>query len=165
MAAWTALQFYLDAATPYANGLPWASFVRATAPAASGSALFLSLVLWAHPLALPALQADLKRILTRALLVAIPGYALAAGISLAVAYALLRVLASAGFAPLLPRDFLVGAVAALVDAALCVFLASRFLARLRAARLSLPTTLVIVLTATVPLRAMIGLILASWLPA
>jgi hypothetical protein len=161
MAAWTALQFHLDGTTFSATGLPWYSFARATPPAATGSALLLALVLWAQPLTAAALQADLKRMLTRALLVTIPGYVVAAVVSLAIGYAFLH---AYGLRRLGVMDFVVGAAGALLDGALCVFLAWRFLARLRGARLSLPAKLAVVLTVTVPLRAMCGLIFASWLP-
>ena len=48
------------------------SVVRMAAPAASGSALLLALVLWSHPLSALELRADLPKILRRALAVSLP---------------------------------------------------------------------------------------------
>jgi ABC-type transporter Mla maintaining outer membrane lipid asymmetry permease subunit MlaE len=167
--SWLGLQKFGGA--EYAPRVVFLSAVRSLGPGASGTALLLALVLWAYRLAPPALTADLPRISRRALLIAIPGYALATALVLGaglLACALLGVPLRASFASALdvlhPLDFLVGASSACVEALLIVALAWRFLRPLMTARLSLPARLVIVLTATVPLRAMLGLIVSSFLP-
>jgi hypothetical protein len=143
--------------------------VRSLAPAASGSALLLALVLWAHPLPPGQLQLDLRRILVRALVVSGPGYlvgvivAVAGGFAVASSFGLPWATLQPGFGAVGPADFGVGLLATLVDAALIVFLAWRYLDRLQAARMSLPAKLIVVVTVTVGLRATVALILSSLL--
>ena len=60
------------------------------------------------------------------------------------------------------RDLATGVLGALLDAALIVFLAWRYLARLQG-RMSLPAKLIAVVTVTVGLRATVGLVLSTLL--
>lgn len=145
--------------------------VRSLAPAASGSALLLALVLWAHPLPPGALQLDLRRVLTRALILSGPGYlvggivAVAAGFAVASSFGLPWATLQLGFGAVGPADFAVGLLATLVDAALIVFLAWRYLHRLQAARMSLPAKLIVVVTFSVGLRVTVALLLSALLSA
>jgi hypothetical protein len=147
------------------------SVVRSLAPAASGSALLLALVLWAHPLLPSQLQADLRRILTRALVVSGPGYliggvvAIAAGFAVASGFGQPWATLKHGFSVVGAADFGVGLLATLVDAALIVFLAWRYLARLQAGRMSLPAKLIVVVTFSVGLRVTVALLLSILLSA
>ena len=147
------------------------SVVRSSASAVSGSALLLALVLWAHPLTPAQLQADLRRILTRGLLVSGPGYAVGGGIAIAAGLALARALGQPwtslvrGLGVVRPADFAVGLLATLVDAALIGVLAWRYLARLQAAGMSLPAKLIVVLTFSVGLRVTVALLLSILLSA
>lgn len=147
------------------------SVVRSLAPAASGSALLLALVLWAHPLLPNQLQADLRRILTRALVVSGPGYvigglvAIAAGFAVASGFGQPWAKLKHGFSVVGAADFGVGLLATLVDAALIVFLAWRYLARLQAGRMSLPAKLIVVVTFSVGLRVTVALLLSILLSA
>ena len=142
------------------------SVVRSLAPAASGSALLLALVLWAHPLTASQLQADLRRILTRALVVSAPGYAVggivavAAGFAVASGFGQPWANLKRGFGVVGAADFGVGLLATLVDAALIVFLAWRYLARLQAGRMSLPAKLIVVVTFSVGLRVTVALLVS-----
>jgi ABC-type transporter Mla maintaining outer membrane lipid asymmetry permease subunit MlaE len=167
--SWLGLQKF--GGVEYAPRVVFLSAVRSLGPGASGTALLLAFVLWAHRVAPPALAAELPRISRRALLIAIPGYALGTALVLSsglLACALLgvplRVSLASARGVLHPLDFLAGAASACVEALLIVALAWRFLRPLMTARLSLPAKLVIVLTATVPLRAMLGLVVSSFLP-
>jgi hypothetical protein len=145
--------------------------VRSLAPAASGSALLLALVLWAHPLPPGELQLDLRRILMRALVVSGPGYlvggvvAVAAGFAVASGFGLPWATLQLGFGAVGPADFGVGLLATLVDAALIVFLAWRYLARLQAGRMSLPAKLIVVVTFSVGLRVTVALLVSILLSA
>ena len=145
--------------------------VRSLAPAASGSALLLALVLWAHPLPPGELQLDLRRILMRALVVSGPGYlvggivAVAAGFAVASSFGLPWATLQLGFGAVGPADFGVGLLATLVDAALIVFLAWRYLARLQAGRMSLPAKLIVVVTFSVGLRVTVALLFSILLSA
>src|SRR6187402_2514436 len=93
--------------------------VRSLAPAASGSALLLALVLWAHPLRSGELQLDLRRILVRALVVSGPGYlvgvivAVAAGFAVASGFGLPWATLQLGFGAVGPADVGVGLLATL----------------------------------------------------
>jgi hypothetical protein len=142
------------------------SVVRSLAPAASGSALLLALVLWAHPLLPSQLQADLRRILTRAFVVSGPGYviggvvAIAAGFAVASGFGQPWAKLKHGFSVVGAADFGVGLLATLVDAALIVFLAWRYLARLQAGRMSLPAKLIVVVTFSVGLRVTVALLVS-----
>jgi hypothetical protein len=165
LGAFTVGQFLLEqlvAPAGVAASFPLArSALRSLGVAASGSALLLSLVLWAHPLPPPRLQQDLRKILTRGLLVTLPGFVVAALVAAAVgALVALASGRAASFAFTL-TDVLAGALLAVIDAGLIVFLSARFLPRLSSARLSLPGKLVIVLTASVALRAVFGLLAGS----
>lgn len=159
--AWTCLQYLLEPRVGLQAPL-LSSLLCASAPAASGTALLLALVLSAQPLSLRAESRELLRIARPALLVTVPGYLLAALVATLAAW----VVATAwgfGFPLVGVRSSLLahGALAALLDATLIVLLAWRFLARLQASRLSLPARLIIVLTVTVPLRATVALIFAN----
>jgi hypothetical protein len=147
------------------------SVVRSLAPAANGSALLLALVLWAHPLSPGQLQADLRRILTRALVVSGPGYvvggvvAVAAGFAVASGFGQPWAKLKHGFGVAGPADFGFGLLATLLDAALIVFLAWRYLARLQAGRMSLPAKLIVVVTFSVGLRVTLALLVSILLSA
>lgn len=172
----TALQFLLSVGAKfglgdYASRVLVLSVVRSSASAVTGSALLLALVLWAHPLTVAQLHADLRRILTRGLLVSGPGYAVGGGVAIAAGFAvasgfgqpwanLVRGLRVVG-----PADFAVGLLATLVDAALITFLAWRYLARLQAGRMSLPAKLIVVVTFSVGLRVTVALLLSILLSA
>ncbi len=166
MGAWTSFQFMLDPRGGLQAPLV-PSLLRATAPAASGTALLLALVWWASPLPARRVQADLRLICGRAALASLAGYplavivALVSGLGLAAGFGAQPYAALRGLVPL---DLAVGAVGAALDTALSLLLAWRFLARLQGSRLSLPAKLVVVLTVTVPLRASVALIFASLLP-
>ncbi|MDF3066348.1 MAG: hypothetical protein K0R38_1949 [Polyangiaceae bacterium] len=162
MGAWTSLQAALDLDAAQKSHLLWGTLARATAPAASGSALLLAFVVWAHPLAPGLLSADLPRTTRRAAAVALPGYLLSVGVSL-LAGALLvsAVRGGAGHFTLPLRELAVGAGFAALDGALILALAWRFLPRLSRSRLSLPGTLSLVVAVTVPLRVTVALVAAS----
>jgi hypothetical protein len=146
--------------------------VNSLAPGATGSALLLAFVLWGHSLPIPQLQADLPRLLKRAMLVALPGYLAAAlvlsGVALVVSHFAFGVpwrAWSSAFATITRGDWSGGAFSALVDAGLIVVLAWRYLARLQASVPSLPKKLVIVWTVSTGLRMTVGLLGSLLLPA
>lgn len=148
------------------------STVTTLAPGVAGSALLVAFVVWAHPFSVPALQAELPRHLKRGLLVSLPGYfaavVTAAGAGLGVAMLAFGVPWAAcrdALGVLLPRDWLFGALGALVDAGLIVFLASRYLARLQAGRSSLPMKLVLAWTFGTGLRMSVGLLFSMLMPS
>ncbi|RYZ05085.1 MAG: hypothetical protein EOO73_20990 [Myxococcales bacterium] len=157
MGLWTSLQALLDPSAAQKGHLVWGTLVRATAPAASGSAVLLALLLWAHPLRPAALQQDLPRILRRAALVALPGYLVAAGVALLAGLTL----GDRETFALAPADFALGGAFAAVDSALLVALSWRFLPRLSHWPLSLPAKLSLALAVTVPLRATVALLAAN----
>jgi hypothetical protein len=160
---WTSLQFMLEPRLGLHTPL-LSSLLRASSPAASGTALLLALVLWAQPLSPSALRGELPRVLERAVLVTVPGYLASALLATAAAWAVARAFGFGFTLAGLRLSWLAfGAGAALLDTALAVFLAWRFLARLRAGRMSLPAQLILVLTVTVPLRATVALIFANLL--
>jgi hypothetical protein len=171
LGAGLALQFMLGLTKfgggEYLSRVLLLSAVRSAAAAVSGSALLLALVLWAHPLSLAEIRSDLRRILVRGLVVSLPGYAAAVGLALGAEFAVAAgfgqpwVVFKVGFDILGWKDVGVGVVATLLDAALIVFLAWRYLERLQAARLSLPAKLIVVVTFSVALRATVGLVLSS----
>ncbi len=161
MGAWTSLQLALEASASEHSAPLWSSLVRSTAPAASGSALLLALVLWAHSLRPAVVEAERARIFKRAAAIALPGYLVSAGVALLCGLAILGGALGAHISGITLRDFGAGGLSAAVDSALILALAWRFLARLQAARSSLPAKLIVVLTVTVPLRATIGLAFAS----
>ena len=171
IAAGTSLPYFLDQVSYGREPLLLFRVLRSTAPMASGTALLLALTLWAHPLSQAALQADLKRILRRAAMVAGPGYLLASAVALAACFGMSVLILGqswAGFRGWLAvvgwQDLAVGAAATLLDTALIAFLTWRYAPKLRAARLSLPVTLIVVLTVTVPLRATVALIFSTFAP-
>lgn len=162
MGAWTSLQLALDPTNPAGGQVLGPSLAGATAPAASGSALLLALVLWAHPLRPAALEAELLRTCKRAALVALPGYLLAFAVCAAIGLGLLAArLGAARISGPSPADFALGALAAALDSGLGLALAWRFLRRLQATKLSLAGKLIVVLTVTVPLRATLALALGA----
>lgn len=145
--------------------------VRSLAAAASGSALLVALVAWAHPLPLPELQPQLPRILQRGMLIAAPGYAVAValmiGCGLVLSHWVFQVpwsYAPRAIAIALPRDWLAGVLSALADSALIVLLAWRYLPRLQAGRSSLAMKLVIAWTFGTGLRMTVGLVVSMFLP-
>lgn len=145
------------------------SLLRSVAPAANGSAVLLALVLWAHPLPPATVQGELPAILKRVGFVCLPGFMLAALLSWAASWGLgvswLGLQAHALSAAELDRAHVGFAlIATLVDAAVVAFAAWRGLARLQAARFSLPAKLVLALTALIPLRVVVGFVLESVLP-
>jgi hypothetical protein len=142
--------------------------MRSSAPAASGSALLLALVLWAHPLSVSKLQADRRRILWRALAASLPAYLLAAAVAiLAGLVALLGIFGQStsvigfGLGIVTGWDFWYGVQHVAVDTLLIVFLAHRYLVRLQAGRMGLPQKLIAVVAVTVGLRATAALILSA----
>lgn len=144
--------------------------VRSTAPAASGSALLLALVLWSHPLSMPELQEQRRRILWRACALALPGFLVAASVAIACGLLVLlvgfgqpRSIVRSGLGSLDGWDLGNGARATVLDTILIVFLAYRYLVRLHAGGMSLPQKLIVVVTVTVGLRASVGLVFASLL--
>lgn len=148
------------------------STLRSLAPAVTGSALLVAFVVWAHRLRPAQLQADLPGLLKRALLVSLPGYlvavATAIGAGLLVCGLGLGVsgqTATLALAYVTPSDAVVGALSALCDAGLVVFLAWRYLARLEAGGASLPMKLVLAWTFGTGLRMTVGLLVALLLPA
>jgi hypothetical protein len=145
------------------------SLLHSVAPASSGSALMIALVLWVHPLTSPATERELLRILKRAALVSIPGFVVAALVSWLVSRALgpsLLDIPAPAFSAQALRAWNVGfgALATLADAALVLFAAWRFLPRVQAMRLSLPGKLALSWTVLFPLRAFVGLVLQENLP-
>lgn len=143
--------------------------LHSVAPASSGSALMIALVLWVHPLTLPAMERELLRILKRAALVSIPGFVVAALVSWLVSRALgpsLLDIPATAFSAQALRAWNIGfgALATLADAALVLFAAWRFLPRVQAMRLSLPGKLALSWTVLFPLRAFVGLVLQENLP-
>jgi len=146
--------------------------LRSLAPGVSGSALLVTLVIWAHPLPAPQVRAELPRFLKLALLISVPGYLGAAVVILAtgwlVSAAVLGVSGSmlrAAWHAVSPLDWGVGLLGTLVDAGLIAFLAWRYLARLQAGRSSLPMKLVLAWTFGTGLRMTAGLLLSLLLPA
>lgn len=161
MGLWTSLQASLDPRAAQQGHLLWSSLVRATAPAASGSALLLALVLWAHPLPSAQLRQELPRTLKRAALVALPGYLVAVGVVLlaGLSFGARRSLLVSG------ADVALGGAFAALDGALLLGLGWRFLPRSSLTRLSLPAKLSLALAVTVPLRASVALLAANVLEA
>jgi ABC-type transporter Mla maintaining outer membrane lipid asymmetry permease subunit MlaE len=148
------------------------STVRSLAPAVTGSALLVAFVVWAHRLRPAQLQAELPRLLKRALLVSLPGYlvasAIAIGAGLLVCWLGLGVSAQTArlaLSHVTPSDWAVGALSTLCDAGLIVFLAWRYLARLQADGASLPMKLVLAWTFGSGLRMTLGLLVSLLLPA
>jgi hypothetical protein len=171
----TTLQFMLAVGErfggrEYAAHVLLMSAVRSLAPAAVGSALLLALVLWARALTSQQLLADLRRILVRGLLAAVPGYVLAAvvavvtGAALALAFGQPLAIFRNGMSVLNVVDLGVGVVNTAFDAALVVALAWRYLPKLQLLRASLPAKLALVLTVTAPLRVTLALVVASFWP-
>jgi hypothetical protein len=151
------------------QGYMLVSLLHSVAPASSGSALMIALVLWVHPLTSPATERELLRILKRAALVSIPGFVVAALVSWLVSRALgpsLLDIPAPAFSAQALRAWNVGfgALATLADAALVLFAAWRFLPRVQAMRLSLPGKLALSWTVLFPLRAFVGLVLQENLP-
>jgi hypothetical protein len=147
------------------------SAVRSLAAAVTGSALLLAFVVWGHPLAVPQLHVELPRVLKRAMLVALPGYAVAAAIVVSVGLLVANLAFSVpwsfvrpALALVLLRDWAAGAISALADSGLIVFLAWRYLPRLQAGAASLPIKLVIAWTFGTGLRMTVGLLVSMFLP-
>ena len=143
------------------------SAARSLAPGVAGSALLVAFVVWAHPLSLEQLRAELPRLLRRALLVSAPGFAVAAVVIIAAGFLVCRAAFGVPWAVgrsalsfVWLRDWGFGLLGALVDAGLIVFLAWRYLARLQAGRSSLPMKLVIAWTFGTGLRMSVGLLLS-----
>lgn len=145
--------------------------VRSLAAAVIGSALLVALVVWAHPMPVAQMQADLPRVLKRGLLVSAPGYAVAvaliAGLGLllaSLAFSVPSSFAPRALAMVLPTDWLAGALCAMADSGLVVFLAWRYLPRLQAGRSSLAMKLVIAWTFGTGLRMTVGLFVSMLVP-
>jgi hypothetical protein len=151
------------------QGFILVSLLHSVAPASSGSALMIALVSWAHPLAPPAAERELLRVLSRAALVSIPGFLVAALVSWSVSRALgpsLFDIPTAAFSAQALRAWNVafGMLATLADTALVLFAAWRFLPRVQGMRLSLAGKLALSWTVLFPLRALVGLVLQENLP-
>jgi hypothetical protein len=147
------------------------SSVRSLAPGAVGSALLVAFVAWAHPLRVAQVEADLPRLLTRAMLIALPGYLIAVmvvpGVALVISHWAFGVPWNAlreAIRFVRPGDCAAGAFSTLFDAGLIVFLAWRFLLRLQASPSSLPTKLVLVWTFATGLRLTLGVLSTLVLP-
>jgi hypothetical protein len=148
------------------------SVARSLAPGVTGSALLVAFVVWAHPLPVSQLQAELPRFIKRGLLVTLPGYAVALAVGVAVgllvaglAFGVPWDAGRSALGSILPTDLAAGALSALADAGLIVFLAWRYLARLQAGRSSLPMKLVLAWTFGTGLRITLGLVVSLLLPA
>lgn len=148
------------------------SGLRSLGPGVAGSALLIAFVVWAHPLPASQLEAELPRFLKRGALVSGPGYLVAAAVSIglgllaaALAFGLPGSLARQGFSVVTPRDVGFGLFATLLDTALLVFLASRYLVRLQAGRSSLPMKLILAWTFGTGLRMTVGLLGSMLLPS
>jgi Permease MlaE len=148
------------------------SGVRSLAPGVTGSALLVAFVVWAHPLPVPRLEVELPRLLKRAMLVSLPGYVAAVMVVPAVALLVSHLAFAVPWAAwgvalrmITTGDWAAGAFSAVADAALIVFLAWRYLARLQAGRSSLPMKLVLVWTFATGLRLTLGLLSTLFLPA
>jgi hypothetical protein len=144
------------------------SALRSTGPAASGTALLLALLLWAHPLAVTAISAQLPKILKRGLLISAPGAALAVllilGTSLVTGMTLFDVPVAmfAASASVVGRiDAAAGLLSTLADALLVTLLAWRALIPLQQKGFSLPAKLAIALPVTFVLRSLVGLLLPA----
>lgn len=160
--ALTTLQLLLTAGPnlhKYAAQFLFHDGIRATAPAAGGSALVLALVLWAQPLSVQNVELQLKATLQRALMVALPAYLASVLVVSLIGFALLFRELDQGFGAVSWRDFWAGGRFAICDALLITFLARRYLARLQASGRSLPEKLIVVVTVTVGLRATLATIL------
>jgi hypothetical protein len=114
----------------------------------------------------------LPRLLKRALLVSLPGYVVAAAIAIGAGLLVCRLgLGVSGPAAWLALSSVTwvdagfGALSALCDAGLIVFLAWRYLARLQAGGASLPMKLVLAWTFGTGLRMTVGLLVSLLLPA
>jgi hypothetical protein len=148
------------------------SSLRSLGPGVAGSALLIAFVVWAHPLPVARLEAELPRSLKRGVLVSGPGYLVAAAVSIALGFVVANLafsvpLSSAGraFGFVEPRDVGLGLFATALDTALIVFLASRYLLRLQAGRSSLPMKLILAWTFGTGLRLTVGLLGSLLLPA
>jgi hypothetical protein len=147
------------------------SSVRSLAPGVAGSALLVAFVVWAHPLPVAQVELQLPRFLKRAMLVSVPGYLVAAFVAMAAGLLVVRLCgvslttALAGLSLIGRGDWGFGVLAALVDAALIVFLAWRYLPRLQAGRSSLPMKLVLAWTFGTGLRMTVGLLFSLLLPS
>jgi hypothetical protein len=152
-----------------ASGAVLVNLLRSLAPAASGSAVLIALVLWAHPLPPSSVHRELPAILKRVGFVCLPGFLLATLLSWAASWSLgmtlLELPARVFSAASLRRvDVAFALLATLVDAAVIAFAAWRGLWRLQAARLSLPAKLALSWAVLFPVRAVVGLVLESVLP-
>ena len=171
----TTLQFVFAAHEPfqrYASQFLFRDTLRTLAPAASGSALLLALLLWAHPLAPRDLQAGQRRVLRWAAAVALPGYLLALVTTVVAGLLVLlgifrqpAAVVAFGSSVVTGWDLWTGGLATVTDTLLILFLTQRYLGRLQAGGMSLPAKLIIVVTVTVGLRASVGLVLASLVSA
>lgn len=148
------------------------SSLRSLAPGVAGSALLIAFVVWAHPLPAARLEAELPRFLKRGALISGPGYLVAAAVSVALglvvanlAFSVPWTFARHGFGVVEPRDVGLGLFATLLDSALILFLASRYLPRLQAGRASLPMKLILAWTFGTGLRLSVGLLGSLLLPA
>ena len=147
------------------------SAVRSLGAGVTGSALLVAFVVWSHPIRPPELQAHLPRLLKRALLVTLPGFVVAVLVALGSGLVFVHLgsgvswdAALQALASLTRSDWVVGAVSALVDAGLIVFLAWRYLPRLQAGSSSLPMKLVLAWTFGTGLRMTVGLVTSLVLP-
>jgi Permease MlaE len=148
------------------------SSLRSLGPGVAGSALLIAFVVWAHPLPVARLEAELPRFLKRGALISGPGYLVAAAVSIALglvvanlAFSVPWSFAGRAFTVAAPRDVGLGLFATALDTALIVFLASRYLVRLQAGRSSLPMKLILAWTFGTGLRLTVGLLGSLLSPA
>ncbi len=148
------------------------SALRSLGPGVAGSALLIAFVVWAHPLPVAFLESELPRFLKRGALISGLGYVVAAAVSVALGLAVATLafsvpwsLAWGAFRVVEPRDVGLGLFATLLDSALILFLAWRYLPRLQAGRASLPMKLILAWTFGTGLRLTVGLLGSMLLPS
>jgi hypothetical protein len=148
------------------------SALRSLGPGVAGSALLIAFVVWAHPLPPLRLEQELPRFIKRGALVSVPGYLVAAAVSILLgvlvanlAFAVPWSLLGRGLNFVEARDLGHGLFATALDSGLILVLASRYLPRLQAGRSSLPMKLILAWTFGTGLRLTVGLLGSMLLPA
>ena len=148
------------------------SALRSLGPGVAGSALLIAFVVWAHPLPPLRLEQELPRFIKRGPLVSVPGYLVAAAVSILLgvlvanlAFAVPWSLLGHGLNFVEARDLGHGLFATALDSGLILVLASRYLPRLQAGRSSLPMKLILAWTFGTGLRLTVGLLGSMLLPS
>ncbi|HEX2877837.1 MAG TPA: hypothetical protein VHP33_41595 [Polyangiaceae bacterium] len=147
------------------------SALRSLGPGVAGSALLTAYVVWAAALPRARLEAELPRFLKRGLLVSGPGYVVAAAVAIAggalvsyFGYGVSGSVVRGSVHVVGAADVGYGLYATLLDTALIVLLASRFLLRLQAGQRSLPMQLIIAWTFVTGLRLTVALLGSMLVP-